>query len=27
MVPPLLAVALKTQKLKAVSEDKDELFA
>ena len=27
MVPPLLAVALKTQKLKPVSEDKDELFA
>ena len=27
MVPPLLAVALKTQKLKLVSEDKDELFA
>lgn len=27
MVPPLLAIALKTQKLKAVSEDKDELFA
>ena len=27
MVPPLLAVALKTQKLKPVSEDKDELLA
>ena len=27
MVPPLLAVALKTQKLKLGSEDKDELFA